>query len=475
MSNREPPGCILCGGDLRPCDITFGKKTCVLCLHQRRVAFLLSDAYLNQTFLSQWTKNLFKRLGTFLQEHEVALEAQARLLSKVAPIFQEAEQSFGSLEEMSEAWLVEGIEKAGGAIRPTYVKAFLLQEHLITAIDQDDTRLKAVLTKIEHLPQGYRRLMEVYFHERIAFRKRQMELNAKHPLAVRSIEIDFITLSMLVRWLMQHLPDLTGWQMVQEEHLHAFLLSLKPTHRELVRGKLQMFFNLGRKRRIITHVPIANLPERRLPLTVEPLLEMEQKALARKIRENLSTHPEEAFVTALCFYHGLSTSQICHIRLDRVDVEQGKISIAGRTPVYLLAEDFLLLEQFLQLRSGLPHAKKRGHLFISNQSTLDDIPVTNEFVADRVRAFSGHTPRCLRITCFTALSARYGPQYLVEAFGLSLDQAARYVNLREFLLEEEIKQQKEEFLELTRTLEDQEKQSQRRSAHKKGEVQHDPD
>ncbi len=64
--------------------------------------------------------------------------------------------------------------------------------------------------------------------------------------------------------------------------------------------------------------------------------------------------------------------------------------------------------------------------------------MTREYIAEKVRALTGHTPQCLRITCFTALSARYGPQYLVEAFGLSLAQAARYGKMEEFLLAEEV-------------------------------------
>ena len=121
----------------------------------------------------------------------------------------------------------------------------------------------------------------------------------------------------------------------------------------------------------------------------------------------------------------------------------------GRPPIYLLAEDFLLLDQLLKQRQELPYAKKKSYVFISNQTKLDDKPMTQEYVSKKVRALTGHTPQCLRITCFTALSARYGPQYLVEAFGLSLTQAARYAKMEEFLLEEEVKQQREAFLEMS--------------------------
>jgi hypothetical protein len=79
-------------------------------------------------------------------------------------------------------------------------------------------------------------------------------------------------------------------------------------------------------------------------------------------------------------------------------------------------------------------------------------PAPEGYVTRIVHTFAGASPRCLPMTCFSALAVRYGPQYLVEAFGLSLPQAARYGKLEEYLLEEEVKQQREECLEMSRHL-----------------------
>lgn len=178
----------------------------------------------------------------------------------------------------------------------------------------------------------------------------------------------------------------------------------------------------------------------------------EQKAIARLIRESSYTHSEEALPTAFCLYHGLSSSQIRSIKTDHVDVERGMIQMEDRSPVYLLKEDVLLLEQYLNRRKDLPYAKHKSHLFISNQAKLDDEPLNKEYVGRKIHAFAGHSPQRLRISCFTAVSAQYGPQYLVEAFGLSLTQASRYGDLQGFLLEEKVKQQREEFSEMSRHL-----------------------
>ena len=464
--------CVECGGNLSLSEAKQGKKRCGPCICQRRIAFLLADEYMSNAFSKMWVRELFKRLGTFLQKHQIRVEARVRVLSKAAILFQEADRSFRWPGEMNEEWLEGMIEKLGRHFAASFFRAFLLEEHLMAEESGDEKALKALQAKIEHIPQAYRRLIEMFFHERIALRERQIKQNAKRPLAVRTIVSDFEVLSRVVRWLGAQMPDLTGWDMVQEEHIHAFLLTLTPKNRELVRKDLQMFFRLARKRRVMTHVPIMDSPAKELPQTVEPLKVEEQKVLAHLIRASIYSSPEECLLSALCFYHGLSSSQICRIKTNHVDVERGVILVEQRPPVYLLAEDFLLLEQFLRKRKELPYAKSRNHLFISNNYKLDDEPLGKGYVRQKVLAFAGHTPQRLRITCFITLCARYGPQYLVEAFGLSLTQASRYGNIQEFLLEEEVKQQREEFAELSRQLGQREKQHAPRSHGKKEEVKH---
>jgi hypothetical protein len=462
--------CVECGSNLRASEAQNGKKRCMSCICQSRVAFLLTDGYMSNAFSKMWVRELFKKLGTFLERHQIPVETRARMLSKTAIIFKEADTSFRWPEEMHEEWLEGMIKKMGRHFASSFFKAFLVEEHIVTEEAKDEKALKALQARIEHIPQEYQRLLEIFLNERITLRERQIKQYAKRPLAVRTIVSDFEILSRLVRWLVTNMPDLTGWEMVQEEHIHAFLLTLTPKHREPARKDLHMVFRLARRRRIITHVPIMDYPAKELPPTVEPLRVEEQQTLAQRIRESIYTSSEEAFLSALCFYHGLSSSQICHIKTTNVDVERGMISVGERPPIYLLAEDFLLLEQFLRKRKELPYAKSRSHLFISNNYKLDDEPLGKGYVLHKVRTFTGHTPQRLRITCFTALSARFGPQYLVEAFGLSLTQASRYGNLQEFLLEEEIKQQREEFLELSRQLGQDEKQHTPRSHRKKEEV-----
>ncbi len=461
------PCCPICGGAFWPSDLNVGRKSCSSCQQKKRVASYLNETYMNTTFSTTWGKELFKRLGVFLEMREVRMATRAYMLPKAAAIFQEAERCFQEQDGIEKEWMEERIKQMGATLFPTFFRAFLVQEQILVEPSQDEKTLQVLQTRLTKIPHHYRHVMEVYFNERLAVRERQMKLNAKRPLALRTLLSDLDTLSRLVRWLTEELPELTGWDMVQEEHIHAFLLTLAPKTRELLRKDLSLFFRLARKRRLITHVPLMELATRESPPTVASLSWEEQKTLARKIHHSITSSPEVALLSALCFYHGLSSSQICRLKIPHVDVERGVIAVEGRPPIYLLAEDFLLLDQFLRQRQALPYAKQKSYLFISNQTTLDDKPMTQQYVSKKVRALTGHTPQCLRITCFAALSARYGPQYLVEAFGLSLDQAARYGKMEEFLLEEEVKQQREALLELSHQLEPREGPSSSSTRRKK--------
>jgi hypothetical protein len=353
------PCCPECGSDFWPSDLKDGRKSCSSCQKKRRAAHYVSDLYLDQAFTTEWGRELLKKLGRFLEVQEIRFETRGRMLPKAAAIFQAAERCFKGPEWVERAWLEEAIEKMGVTLFPTFFRAFLVQERLLEETSQDEKTWQSIQTRIGKLPQGYQRALEVYFNERLALRERQIRLHAKHPLALKTLICDLDAFSRLVRWLRASLPQLTGWDMVQEEHIHAFLLTLSLTGRELDRQRLYRFFRLARRRRLIAHIPLMNLPRRELPRTIEPLSLEEQRVVARMIRENLFTRPEEAWLSALCFYHGLSSSQICHLRTEQVDIEHGMIAMKERPPMYLLAEDFLLLEQFLQRRKELPKAREK--------------------------------------------------------------------------------------------------------------------
>ena len=72
-----------------------------------------------------------------------------------------------------------------------------------------------------------------------------------------------------------------------------------------------------------------------------------------------------------------------------------------------------------------------------------DKPVNNRFILRKVKDLSGFTPKALRITCFNVIGSNFGPQLLVEGFGISLTQASRYGKLEDYLIEEQIQSGRE--------------------------------
>src|SRR5216683_2629399 len=136
--------CVECERNLRPSEVKNGKKRCVSCVCQGRVAYLLADEYPSNVFSKMWVRELFKRLGTFLEKHHIPIETRARLLSKATILFQEADKCLRWPEEMSEEWLKERVENMGRHFAPSFFRAFLIEEHLIAVETGDEKTLKAL-------------------------------------------------------------------------------------------------------------------------------------------------------------------------------------------------------------------------------------------------------------------------------------------------------------------------------------------
>ncbi len=208
-------------------------------------------------------KELFKRLSVFLEEHEIRIATRAYMLPKAAAIFHAAEQCFKGQDWIDKEWIEERVKQMGVTLFPTFFRAFLVQEQILVETSKDEKTLQSIQARLARIPQHYRRAMEVYFNERLVLRERQIQLRAKRPIALSTLTSDLDTLSRLVRWLTTYMPQLSGWDMVQEEHIHAFLLTLTPKTRELHRKDFYLFFRLLRKRKMITHVPLMNVPSRK--------------------------------------------------------------------------------------------------------------------------------------------------------------------------------------------------------------------
>lgn len=115
------------------------------------------------------------------------------------------------------------------------------------------------------------------------------------------------------------------------------------------------------------------------------------------------------------------------------------------SPVYLSNDELVLINEYLKQRSNIKNVKNKPYLIVSSSSSevYQDRPIKAHFIARKVKALCGFTPKSLRITCFNTIASHFGPQLLVEGFGLSLTQASRYGKLEDYLIEEQIQSERE--------------------------------
>lgn len=281
-------------------------------------------------------------------------------------------------------------------------------------------------------------------NERIELRKRQLKFQARNPLSLLTIT-DIRIFVRLVRWLQTNKGHISSWDTVQQEDIHEFLLTLTPKHREIVRKDLLVLFKLAKRKRIITHIPILDVKSRELPPVIEPLTFEEQVRIANIIKSNLYERPLECLLTSLCFYHGLTSSSIREIRLTDLSLERKTIYFSERPPVYLSEDEMILVSEYAKQRISIRNVENKTYLIVSSHLSeiYRDRPVNNHFIARKVKEIAGFTPKALRITCFNTIASHFGPQLLVEGFGLSLTQSSRYGKLEDYLIEEQIQSERE--------------------------------
>lgn len=407
---------------------------------------ILTKYEVNKLFNKSWVANLFIKYYTFLKDRGVGTETIKRHLSKAKMLFENIEKSFLEPSNINYEWIenqLDQIDYLRGANKS--IVTFLAQERIIKVPNNDDLIQKSIESMIDRCSPGFRNLLQIYYNERLDLRRRHLNNNASKPLSLITIRADMEMFLRFVRWIRDNHELVISWSLVQEQHIHQFLLTLTPKNREIVRKDLYVLFKFAKRRRIIACIPIADFPSRELPGTIEILDFIEQKSVAKAIKDNLYIDSIQCFLASLCFYHGLSSSEISNIKVKDLDIDGRKIFLQNRPPVYLSDEDMNILNEYAKIRASIRNSDKKQYLILSRSTgeLYEDKPVSKKFIANKVKDLAGYTPKALRISCFSAMAANFGPQILIEAFGLSLTQSSRYGKFEDYLLEEELKLQKE--------------------------------
>ncbi|MGM1006245.1 MAG: site-specific integrase [Bacillota bacterium] len=437
--------CVFCERKLNLSEINKKATVCHKCFSKSRVEKIQTEGFLKENFTKTWSATLFKKYVIYLKELGISVETIRKHTSKVLRVLQTAENELLRPSDINEEWLESTLEKSPNSkgVRSSLFN-FLIKEGYLS-LNADEGILTSIREALGQIPTGFRRLLDIYINERMELRNRQVKFNARNPLSLLTVKTDMEIFIRLVRWFQNNCNHIESWDTVQQEDVHEFLLTLTPKHREIVRKDLLVLFKLAKRKRVITHIPILDIKSRELPPTIEPLTFDEQVKVANLIKSCLYEQPLECLLTSLCFYHGLSSSHIRNIKISDVKVEIKAIYFNDRPPVYLSDEELILINEYVKQRSNIRNVKNKHYLILSSSSSevYQDRPISNPFIARKVKAFCGFTPKSLRITCFSMIASNFGPQILVEGFGLSLTQASRYGKLEDYLLEEQIRSERD--------------------------------
>ena len=436
--------CVSCERKLNTSEINKKATVCHNCLSKARVERIQTEDFLKENFTKTWSATLFKKYIMYLKELGIGVETIRKNSSKVLRFLQAAEKELLSPSDINEGWLISTLEKTPNSkrIKLSLFNFFIKIGYL--SVNADEGILTSIREVLKQVPKGFIRLLEIYFNEKMELRNRQVKFNARNPLSLLTVKADIVVFVRLVRWLQINCKHIESWDTVQQEDVHEFLLTLTPKNREIVRKDLLVLFKLAKRKRLITHIPILDIKSRELPPTIEPLTFFEQVNVAKLVKSRLYEQPLECLLTVLSFYHGLSSSHISNIKISDVKVEMKAIFLNDRPPVYLSDDELVLINEYVKQRSNNRNAKNKIYLILSSSSSgvYQDRPINNQFIARKVKAFCGFTPKSLRITCFNMIASNFGPQILVEGFGLSLTQASRYGKLEDYLIQESISHQR---------------------------------
>lgn len=429
--------CISCGGALSLSYIKKNAKICCYCASKKRIQKEQSQEFLTEVFCKKWSANLFVKYILYLKKLGIRYDTMCRLTRRTREVLCIAEKELLVPTQITEEWLLKCLDKVNAQKIRRSLVVFLEQEKLLK-IDEDKPLVDSIDRLIKSIPKEFRRLLEVYTNERMQYRKRQIDFNARNPLKLITIKSDIEAFIRCVRFIVEFKPHILSWEMIQQDDVYDFLLTLTPKNREIVRKDLLVLFKLARRKKFMTHVPLPEIASRKLPATNIPLTIDEQKSVEKAIKQNMFKYPEESLLVSLCFYHGLSTSDIKNIKVKDIDVDKKQINFENRSPAYLLRDDLIMLEAYARTRREIKNIVNKPYLFVSKSSSevYRKDPVSNKFIRGKVKKITNFTPKVLRITCFNMIAAHFGPQLLVEGFGLSLTQASRYGNFEDYLIEE---------------------------------------
>jgi integrase len=370
------------------------------------------------------------RYAAFLEAHGFSPDERWRKVSRAVTLCRRMGDDLAGPGQLTWPWLERALAgPAGGGrshpLAPSFVR-FLRDEGLLPERTAEERQRTAIAGTVSRVPWRFRRLVQRYTDFRLRVQREQRRQRLAHVLALKTIAADVGGLGRFAAYLERDWPAVTGWDLVTEREVVAYLrtLDVHPNTRNVQRWDLHSFFAYSLRHRLVAHNPVPDAPGREAPSAFQPLPPEAQHALLTRWAR--LADPLESLVGCLVLLHGLSASDVQRLRLADVDHTARRLRVASRpVPLALDALTWRALEAYLAVRPSAPAYRHNPHLVLNASSRFTADPVTQRYLRLRLRP-SGRSPQALRMTCLSTVAQESGPRLLVDAFGLSPTQAGRY-------------------------------------------------
>lgn len=419
--------CEICGSNL----LKKGpyKYKCIDCSDQDYIESRSSSEFLETTFNKEWVRQLY--LGYVRKIHKYySINHVRKSTTQAIKCFKIFDSELESQQQLNKEVYTRIINSDN---RFKKIKSSLWKFLLDSNIVREDTekekinKIKAYINDV--FEDEFYKGVEKYVSAKLAERQRQVNLNYRNPTKLITIESHIYIFRDFYIWLRQCYKNINNWGLVSESIANNFLLKCKPNSRIQVSKTLMNFYKFMKDKKIVFQVPFVYIKFRE-PEMKEIILDLGvQREIAKQLTEKYVECPFGALVANFAFFHGLSTSEMLNLKLSDIDIDENKI-LTGKRMLILDALDMLILKNYLLYRKEANKAEYKSYLFVRNDNGTDfrDTSVSKSLIRIKCYDFIGHNPSTLRFTFFFNIGSIYGPELLIQAYGLSKAMSERYAN-----------------------------------------------
>lgn len=309
------------------------------------------------------------------------------------------------------------------------LEAFFTSARLMLPADTAGQAARARRSRrIAETPAAFRAAAAAFDDAQLQARDRARRAGTR-PRADRTLEINLTAVRDLARYLAASRPAVTGWDLVANGDVEAFLATIaSPASRARHLHALRGFFRWARSHRIILADPARGLrPSSNIAFHGRLLSAAEQRQLLLRWTagaENL--HPHEPAAGLLGLLHGASVAELRQLRVTDIDLSRATVQLGRRPhPVPLDPATGAALRRCLD-HHDRHHRDGNPHLLVNQKSKTVAGPVSVSYL-EKLLSPAAVTPTLLRVTRLAHLVTTLDPVIVAAAFGVRRGTVLHYL------------------------------------------------